>query len=283
MPAPTSTRPPDTSEAPVLHRPWLDDGSQGQVRGSPPRQVSKFSTRTLTYTDREHLYRQHPLPTFCTRCGTTFTQDSELVAHSRLALACRARVFDPPDGFSKEEERMLRCKRKAAGCEENKWRNMYRVLFLDDEDDEMPFLVSFPTPTPSFLTPTHTHTHTHGLSRYLPTYLFSQLIGTFLLEITKSETIRYRRNSTTTTVFSVGSCRASSADSWRLSLPSSQRLWRTSSAVSWSKLSETPSLNYFSATEAAPTSLLLLLLLQLLLLPNRAWHLPCSRSHYPTR
>jgi len=60
------------------------------------------------------------------------------VAHTRLALACDVRVFDPPDGFSKEQERALRRKRKFAGSEDSKWRAMYRILFPDDDEADMP-------------------------------------------------------------------------------------------------------------------------------------------------
>ena len=60
------------------------------------------------------------------------------MAHTRLALACDVRVFDPPDGFSKEQERALRRKRKFAGSEDSKWRAMYRILFPDDDEADMP-------------------------------------------------------------------------------------------------------------------------------------------------
>jgi hypothetical protein len=111
--------------------------SIGSSTSPPIKRV--LDLEPLTKDPREHIYRQHQLPAFCTRCGTTFTHDTELVAHSRLALACDVRVFDPPDGFSKEQERILRRKRKLAGSEESKWRATFKVLFPDDDDEaDMP-------------------------------------------------------------------------------------------------------------------------------------------------
>ena len=105
----------------------------------PPLYVAFLDLLPLTKDyPREHIYRQHQLPVFCTRCGTTFTQEAELVAHSRLALACDVRVFESPDGFTKDQERVLRRKRKFAGSEESKWRAMYKVLFPDDDEADMP-------------------------------------------------------------------------------------------------------------------------------------------------
>ncbi|KXX76479.1 hypothetical protein MMYC01_206845 [Madurella mycetomatis] len=93
---------------------------------------------TAVHRVKEHIYRRHKLPVFCTRCGVTFTRDTDLVAHSRLAQACEVRVFETPDGFSKEQERILRRKRKLAGSEESKWREMYKVLFPDDDEADVP-------------------------------------------------------------------------------------------------------------------------------------------------
>lgn len=47
-------------------------------------------------------------------------------------------MFETPDGFSKEQERILRRKRKLAGSEERKWREMYKVLFPDDDEADVP-------------------------------------------------------------------------------------------------------------------------------------------------
>ena len=111
---------------------------QQSIESSTPPPHHIFDPQQLTKGPREHIYRQHQLPAFCTRCGLTFTQDTELVAHSRLALACDVCAFDPPSGFSKEQERILRRKRKLAGSEETKWRAMYKVLFPDDDDSDIP-------------------------------------------------------------------------------------------------------------------------------------------------
>ncbi|KAK1751461.1 hypothetical protein QBC47DRAFT_417369 [Echria macrotheca] len=93
---------------------------------------------TTVHRVKEHVYRQHKLPVFCTRCGTTFPQDAQLVAHSRLAQACDVSVFVTPDGFTEDQERSLRRKRKLAGSEESKWVAMYKILFPDDAEGDVP-------------------------------------------------------------------------------------------------------------------------------------------------
>ena len=118
----------------------LDDCPQSQVCPRP----TSFYLAQLTGSQREHIYRQHAMPLFCTRCGVIFTRDTELVAHSRLTQACEVRVFEAPDGFSKEQERMLRRKRKHAGSEENKWRDMYKILFPDDDETDIPAPCRYP-------------------------------------------------------------------------------------------------------------------------------------------
>ncbi len=87
---------------------------------------------------REHIYRQHALPICCPRCGATFARDTELVAHSRAPQACSVRVFQIPDGFNQEQERLLKRRRKQAGTEGDKWKEMYRVLFPGDDEEDIP-------------------------------------------------------------------------------------------------------------------------------------------------
>ncbi|KAK4164609.1 hypothetical protein QBC43DRAFT_300104 [Cladorrhinum sp. PSN259] len=87
---------------------------------------------------KEHITRVHPLPIYCRRCGDQFASDEDLDTHSQADQACEAKRFDKPEGFSKDQERLLKRKRKAEASDEEKWRAIYRILFPDDDENDIP-------------------------------------------------------------------------------------------------------------------------------------------------
>ncbi|KAK4167958.1 hypothetical protein QBC43DRAFT_202547 [Cladorrhinum sp. PSN259] len=87
---------------------------------------------------KEHLNRVHALPIFCQRCGDAFKTDPELTAHTRLAQACEVRSFDIPDGFTREQEKLLKRKSKPNSSNEEKWKEIYRILFPEDDESDIP-------------------------------------------------------------------------------------------------------------------------------------------------
>ncbi|KAK3989059.1 hypothetical protein QBC44DRAFT_370430 [Cladorrhinum sp. PSN332] len=88
---------------------------------------------------KEHITRVHALPIYCRRCGDQFTSDEDLETHSRAAQACAVRTFDKPEGFTKDQERLLKKKRKSESSDDSdKWRAMYRILFPDDDENDIP-------------------------------------------------------------------------------------------------------------------------------------------------
>lgn len=84
------------------------------------------------------MFRQHALPVHCSRCYTVFKCDTELVTHQRLPEGCEVRTVELPEGYNREQEGILRRKRKLAGSEEEKWRAMYKILFPDDDESDIP-------------------------------------------------------------------------------------------------------------------------------------------------
>lgn len=98
-----------------------------------------YITRTLT-SDREHLYRRHLLPPQCHRCCSVFQNDVALRDHQRDLRGCEIREQLPPEGFDKEQERRLKSKKRSQvfQSEEDKWKGVYRILFPDDDDANMP-------------------------------------------------------------------------------------------------------------------------------------------------
>jgi hypothetical protein len=89
---------------------------------------------------KEHLYRRHLLPIQCHRCCSTFANEPLLREHQRDLQGCEIQEQMPLEGFDKDQERKLKSKKRSLvhQSEEEKWKGVYRVLFPDDNDAEMP-------------------------------------------------------------------------------------------------------------------------------------------------
>jgi len=121
-------------------RPWLGLRAPDQVsRPLCPVVLDRCLTDT---TLREHLYRKHALPKFtCHRCCGPFDTEEDLHSHARAAEPCQVREPQPADGFNQDQEKKLRSRKKTAGeelTEPEKWKQMYRTLFPDVREDEIP-------------------------------------------------------------------------------------------------------------------------------------------------
>jgi hypothetical protein len=101
----------------------------------------------LTVT-REHLYRRHLLPPQCHRCCTTCADDIALREHQRDLRGCEVREQIPLEGFDKDQERRLKSKKRSQvyQSEEDKWKGVYRILFPDDGEGDMPAPCKLLTP-----------------------------------------------------------------------------------------------------------------------------------------
>ncbi|KLU91484.1 hypothetical protein MAPG_10002 [Magnaporthiopsis poae ATCC 64411] len=95
---------------------------------------------------KEHLYRKHALPRYtCPRCCERFEAEDELSTHARAPEPCEVREPELHDGFTQAQEKRLRSRKKdrAGGgaedlTEEQKWRQMYQILFPDVRAEEIP-------------------------------------------------------------------------------------------------------------------------------------------------
>jgi len=88
-------------------------------------------SQVLTFPTREHLYRKH-CKVHCVRCKQTFRKTTELELHEMAAEGCQVReVRCPPADITAQQERQLKSKRYATRyqTEEEKWREVYRLLF----------------------------------------------------------------------------------------------------------------------------------------------------------
>ncbi|KAH0437507.1 hypothetical protein CcaCcLH18_03858 [Colletotrichum camelliae] len=84
-----------------------------------------------THRLKEHLYRVHRQKPHCTRCGETFASKADLEPHSRLQEVCNLAEAINIEGFSSAQEDELKSKKRKRDLktEEDKWRNIFRILF----------------------------------------------------------------------------------------------------------------------------------------------------------
>ncbi|KXH52354.1 hypothetical protein CNYM01_02170 [Colletotrichum nymphaeae SA-01] len=91
---------------------------------------------------KEHIYRKHSLPKFsCPRCSQSFETQLALQAHARSLDACDVREPEVLDGITQDQEKKLRSRKKTSAkelTEAEKWIQVYRILFPDVREREIP-------------------------------------------------------------------------------------------------------------------------------------------------
>lgn len=74
---------------------------------------------------------------YCERCWQTFDNQQILNAHITVDATeiCQVKPGHPPDGLTPEMERKLRSRKKAHRdqTDEDRWRDMYRLLFPNED------------------------------------------------------------------------------------------------------------------------------------------------------
>lgn len=83
--------------------------------------------------NREHLYRKHHFLLQCQRCKSAFKSQEQLDSHAESVTICQPRSRELRDGFTIEIFLFLRNKKKSFPNqgEEDKWREIYQLLFPD--------------------------------------------------------------------------------------------------------------------------------------------------------
>ncbi|KAF2647126.1 hypothetical protein K491DRAFT_615105 [Lophiostoma macrostomum CBS 122681] len=89
---------------------------------------------------KEHLYRRHSVLPQCARCGENFPDAARLNEHLRNADACTICEVVPNEGIDKIKEEKLKNRRAVfqAGNEEEKWRDVYLILFPEADSSKIP-------------------------------------------------------------------------------------------------------------------------------------------------
>ncbi|KAF5538217.1 hypothetical protein FMEXI_9513 [Fusarium mexicanum] len=101
---------------------------------------------TSVHRVKEHLYRRHMLPKFrCNRCRQDLKSAFNLNEHQRADTICQRQSEEPEEeGIDEEQERLLRIRKRKNGkapqvAEEEKWVEMYKILFPHDDPIPSPY------------------------------------------------------------------------------------------------------------------------------------------------
>lgn len=97
---------------------------------------------------KEHLYRCHTIGKHtCSRCLNKYKSAAELLAHQRAAVSCETRTdaFSEGTMFPSQEE-ALRVKKRVPPntTEEQRWNEVYMVVFPEEQADALPTPCKFP-------------------------------------------------------------------------------------------------------------------------------------------
>lgn len=93
---------------------------------------------TFIPTHREHIYRRHSLKNTCPRCYEQFKTDEDLKSHQRAETPCRLRKDNVPEVITDEQDKKLHARAKAGLSEEDKWNDMYRIIFPGPAGSRIP-------------------------------------------------------------------------------------------------------------------------------------------------
>ncbi|UQC83606.1 uncharacterized protein CLUP02_09100 [Colletotrichum lupini] len=82
-------------------------------------------------TFRDHLYKHHQQKPNCPRCRRLFDNEADLSDHAQLEVSCIPARHAVIEGFDKSQLERLKCRKRPRDplSEEDKWKNIYRILF----------------------------------------------------------------------------------------------------------------------------------------------------------
>ncbi|KAH8895306.1 hypothetical protein GQ53DRAFT_744011 [Thozetella sp. PMI_491] len=90
---------------------------------------------------KEHLYRRHRQSRYrCERCSQSFENELELGYHVRAPEPCCLRPPEPTEGFDARQEMILKSRKRFSvkQSEAEKWQQVFKILFPDVTDDDLP-------------------------------------------------------------------------------------------------------------------------------------------------
>lgn len=85
------------------------------------------------------MYRRHAQRPHCPRCWLAFPNEAWIDAHLRRRdELCEIKEAGSIEGFDKNQEVLIRSRKRTTSSEVDKWKEIYRILFPDDSDDLIP-------------------------------------------------------------------------------------------------------------------------------------------------
>ena len=99
--------------------------------------IRSISSGTVLTLNREHLFRRHIQPIHCPKCFLQFKEASALAAHLRQET-CSVVDGKPPEGITAEQQERLRSRRRDGRSDEEKWRDMYCIIFPGTAEWDIP-------------------------------------------------------------------------------------------------------------------------------------------------
>lgn len=96
-----------------------------------------FSFRSQLIMYREHMFRNHSNTFQCQRCERGFHSQEALQTHCKARRGCEAAEHDHNDGMTAAQAMKLK-DRKRVGDDKEKWYDIYKMLFGEDDLPESP-------------------------------------------------------------------------------------------------------------------------------------------------
>jgi hypothetical protein len=90
------------------------------------------------------MYRRYTLSIRCARCCESFQEENELEIHHRQPHSCELKQQEREEGINKEQEKIMRRRQKSTLSEEAKWKELFKIIFPDDDEDMMPSPCQYP-------------------------------------------------------------------------------------------------------------------------------------------
>ncbi|KAK1727827.1 uncharacterized protein BDZ83DRAFT_611184 [Colletotrichum acutatum] len=133
-----SGAPPKPSHSLLMACPYLkyDPSKYSQRRGC---RGAAFPT---THRLKEHLHRTHRQKPNCPRCRSIFKTEAEVGVHLKAKALCDVIQGEGQvEGFDAAQEKLLKSKKRRKGVktEEDKWREIFIILFPNHKDVPDPF------------------------------------------------------------------------------------------------------------------------------------------------
>lgn len=152
--------PDDGNDGTPNKRPRKDSTSNGRIIGLTlryacpffKRNPQKYGSRSAcsgpgwesVHRMKEHLYRSHAQPIHCPRCNLNLASQQDLIEHLSSKDRCEEsggvsnQKGNSIEGFDEEQEKKLRRRSQSGQTENEKWIEVYKILFPKDDHSKIP-------------------------------------------------------------------------------------------------------------------------------------------------